>query len=185
MQYRPLNDLIDPDVDPDDGEADPTEGESQDRDAGYVIGEDGRAVVNLELSEALARRTGRRRPSPKVKILAAALGAVCIALTVWNLARLSTGSAAPPQPTPFQVKQALYLGALKLEAYRKVHGTVPTTLDEAGVPEQAGYAYRAVDTRHYVLSFVVAGSKAEYDSSVPLERAFGSPREMLAMRGAP
>ena len=184
MQYRPLNDLIDPEVVPEDGRLVPAEDGAPESDDGYVIGEDGRGVVNLELSEALARRSGRRKPPPVVKILAAALGFLCVGLTVWNLARFASGPAALPQPSPFHVKQALYLGALKIEAFRKIHGTTPETLTDAGIPDQAGYAYRRIDATHYALSFAVGSSKAEYDSGVSLERAFGTPREMLATGGA-
>lgn len=180
--YRPLNDLIDPEVAPEDETIVPAEGQPAPVDDGYVIGEDGRGVVNLELSEALGRReTAPVRPW--LKPLAFALVAACLALTAWNVMRLMRPAAAIPDPTPFQVKQALYLGVMRVEAYRRVHGATPDRLEDAGLPPDAGYAYDRVDPNHYTLSFQRDGRSFDYDSAVPVDRAFGSPKQMLQMGG--
>jgi hypothetical protein len=181
MAYQPLNDLIDPDVSAE-GEASPEQAAPETGDETPVIGEDGRALVNLEISEAL----GRKHPAPKpwVKPAAIALLVVFAGLTAWNLAHLGQVKPIVSKPTLFQVKQALYLGALKVEAYRKVHGATPASLIDAGIPDDAGYAYSRTDPGRYVLVFEADGQRVEYDSVVELERFFGTPQQMLTMGGS-
>lgn len=181
MKYQPLNDLIDPEVPP--AGAVTAEVEEDGTDApgdAYVIGERGHTVHAPDTKAATAKATG---PRPWVKPVAAALGAACVLLTVWNLARAISGPSAPPKPTPFQLKQALYLGVMKVEAYRKVHGVTPETLREAGVPEPP-YAYRRAGPTQYVLSIQADGPRLEYDSMISTDRFFGPPQTILSMGGS-
>jgi len=176
MKYESQHDLIDLEArarttdfefdDSDDPEA---------PDDAYVIGEDGRMVGGLDRDDVA---TG---PSRWAKPAAFVLGALFVVMTVWNLGRLIQGPPPPPIPSPFQAKQALYLGVMRIDAYRRVHGVVPDSLAEAGLPEADAYAYKRVDPAHYVLSFRGGGSKLEYDSSEPKESFFGSPKDMLTM----
>ena len=180
MAYRPLNDLIDPDV-PAEGEATGEQEASAAGDDTPVIGEDGRALVNLEISEQLARK--HPAPKPWVRPTAIALVVVAAGLTAWNLTHLGTVKPIVAAPTPFKAKQALYLGALKVEAYRKVHGATPASLGDAGLPEDSGYAYSRTDPGRYVLVFEAGGQRVQYDSVVELQRYFGTPEQMLTMGG--
>lgn len=154
MAYQPLNDLIDPDV-PAEGEAQPQDAARGTEDDARVIGEDGRALVNLEVSEKL----GRKLPPPKPWAKPAAVGLLILfaGLTAWNATHLGKVTSIVPPPTPFQVKQALYLGTMKIEAYRKVHGATPKSLVDAGIAEDSGYAYSRIDPGHYVLVFEAGG----------------------------
>jgi hypothetical protein len=101
-------------------------------------------------------------------------------LTAWNLSRLVSGPPAPPKPTAFQVKQALYLGAMKIEAYRRVHGVTPELLEEANLPDPP-YSYTRVSPTQYTVAIDGNGSRLQYDSGIPMEKFFGTPREMLTM----
>ena len=78
-------------------------------------------------------------------------------------------------------KQALYLGVMKIEAYRRVHGVAPDTMMEAGLAAGSGYGYTRVDSAHYVLVFEDRTARQTYDSSTPIRNAFGPPKEMFAL----
>lgn len=178
MKYQPLNDVIDPDVEPE-GELDP---EVQPEDPGapedaYLIGAAEERVRALLAKSSKGRPTRRK---PWVKPAAIALAALCIGLTIWNLSRVAAGPPAPPPPSPFQVKQALYLGVMKIEAYRRVHGVTPDTLEASGLSNPP-YAYTRLGSTEYALGFEAEGSRLEYDSSIAVEQFFGSPKDMLAM----
>jgi hypothetical protein len=182
MNYQPQNDLIDPDVPP--GNAVLPELDEQDPGApndAYVIGE---RFNTVQAPDAARRRksagSGRRRWLKPAAVLSAAL---CIGLTGWNLSRLVSGPPAPPKPSPFQLKQALYLGAMKVEAYRRVHAVTPDRPEDIGLSNPP-YSYRRVSPTQYTLALDGPGSRLEYDSDIPLERFFGTPREMLKMGGS-
>lgn len=182
MKYQPLNDVIDPDVVPEDAVIPETEEDDPDapNDA-YVIGEGGNTVQAPD-----ARRVEedpKTAPRAWVKPAAALLAAVCIGLTVWNVSRLLAGPPAPPKPTPFQVKQALYLGAMKIDAYRRVHGVTPDVLEDVGLPNPP-YSYTRVSSTQYTVGIDLDGPRLEYESSIPLERFFGTPQEMLTIGGS-
>ena len=81
------------------------------------------------------------------------------------------------------MKQTLYLGVMRVDQYRRERGVTPESLRDAGLPPGAGYAYQRIDPWHYVLAFENGGAKLEYDSAVPREKFFGSPREVLSMGG--
>ena len=179
MKHQSQYDLIDPEAPA------PTLGLEFEEDDGpevpddaYVIGEHGSTVRELGVQAATGARKG---PSRWAKPAAFLLVALFVVLTVWNLGRFVQGPPPPPKPSPFQTKQALYLGVMKIDAYRRVHGVVPDSLAEVGLPEAEAYAYKRVDPAHYVLSFRGGGSKLEYDSSEPKESFFGSPKDMLTM----
>ena len=56
----------------------------------------------------------------------AALSAIlCVGLTVWNLSKLIQGPPVPPPPSAFHMKQALYMAAIKVEAYRRELPPIP------------------------------------------------------------
>ena len=181
MKYQPLHDLIDPDV--------PARGavvEAVDPDApndAYVIGENGATVQRPD--ERGPGADEAEAPRAWVRPAAAGLGLLFVVLTAWNLSRAARGPARPPQPTAFQVKQALYLGVMKVEAYRRVHGAAPEALSEAGLPGDAGYEYQRIGPTHYVLTFRADGSKVDYDSAIGVERFFGSPKDILKIGGTP
>jgi hypothetical protein len=178
MKYQSQHDLLDPEVLPEsavepEGNRDP----AAVNDA-YVIGEHGNTVQAPDAKPAKRSKPGRKA---WVQPLGVGLGAVFIVLTVWNLSRLLGDPAPPPTPSPFQVKQALYLGVMKLDAYRRVHGVTPTSLSEAGLREEDGYGYRRIDPQHYAVSFQGNGPRLEYDSNMPKDRFFGAPQEILSM----
>ena len=89
--------------------------------------------------------------------------------------------APPPKPSAFQVKQALYLGVMKIDAYRRIHGVTPSSLADVGIFDADGYGYTRIDLTHYVVSFQGNGPKLEYDSNQSKDRFFGSPQEILTM----
>lgn len=179
MKYQSQHDLIDPEA-----PAPEPDFESEGHDVSkisyddYVIGEHGE-VVREHSVKAVAR--SRQGTKAWAKPAAFALVVLFVVLTVWNTIRFVQGPPPPPKPSPFQAKQALYLGVMRIDAYRKVHGVVPETLVDAGLPEADAYAYQRLDPTHYRLSFRGGGSKLEYDSSEPKESFFGSPRELLTM----
>ena len=179
MKYQSQHELIDPEVpSPEtdfgyDGADDP----EAPHDA-FVIGEDGSTVRAPAPAASSASQAG---PKPWVKPAAFVLGALFVVMTVWNLSRLLQDPPVPPKPSPFQAKQALYLGVMKIDAYRRVHGVTPDTLADAGLPRTGPYAYRRIDPSHYVVSFGGDGPRLEYDSNEPKERFFGSPQDILTM----
>ena len=178
MKYQPLHDLIDPEVPP---EARFEYEAHDDPDApndAYVIGEHGNTVSEPPDMAATASPAG---PKPWAKPAAFLLVALFAGMTAWNLSRVIQGPPQPPKLSPFQVKQALYLGVMKIDAYRRVHGVTPDSLADTGLPETGPYAYRRIDSRRYVVSFGGNGPKLEYDSNASKERFFGSPKDMLTM----
>ena len=179
MKYQSQHDVIDPEVQPRvtgfeyDGDDIP----DAPSDA-YVIGENGDTVRE---PDAEAANESPARPKPWARPVAFLLGALFVVMTVWNLSRLLQDPPVPPKPSPFQAKQALYLGVMKIDAYRRVHGVTPDTLADAGLPRTGPYAYRRIDPSHYVVSFGGDGPRLEYDSNEPKERFFGSPQDILTM----
>jgi hypothetical protein len=120
-------------------------------------------------------------PKAWIMPLALLLAAGAAALTVWNVTRIIHGPPAPPVPTPVAAKQALYLGVMKLEAFRRVHGAAPDTMMEAGLAAGSGYVYTRVDAGHYVLAFEDRSARQTYDSTTPMAAAFGPAKEMFAL----
>jgi len=178
MKYQPLHDLIDPDVVPEnDVVSELSETDPNAPDDAYLIGEPGERF-NVRIAEDPS--SGRKA---WVQPAAVILAVVCIALTVWNLSRLVAGPPAPPKPSAFQIKQALYLGVMKIEAYRRAHGETPGTIENAGLSNPP-YAYNRLSRTEYSLGFEAAGSRLDYDSSVPKAQFFGSPQDMLKMGGS-
>lgn len=77
-------------------------------------------------------------------------------------------------------RRALYLGVLKIEAYRKLNGMAPFEIEVANIRRKDGYGYERVDDRHYVLTFREAdGRTMSFDSHVPIEKFFGPPEAIL------
>ena len=77
-------------------------------------------------------------------------------------------------------RKALYLGVLKVEAYRKLNGMVPFEIEVANIRRKDGYAYERVDDRHYVLTFREPDGRAlSFDSHTPIEKYFGPPEAIL------
>ncbi len=179
MKYQPQHDVIDPELpSPDTTFEHDGNHDSDAPDDAYVIGENGDTLRAIDVRAGVRQPKGLDRWGAPVAVL---LITLCFGLTAWNLTRLVQGPPPPPTPSPFQVKQALYLGVMKIDAYRRVHGVTPDTLVDAGLPDTSGFSYRRVDLAHYVVSFEVNGSKLEYDSSDPKKRFFGTPQEMLTM----
>lgn len=181
MKYQSQHDLIDPEVPPPETDAEP-EGEHDPGavDDAWVIGEHRNTVQVLDVKPAKKSKRGLKAWTQPLGIV---LGVVFVGMTVWNLSRL-LGHPPAPTPSPFQVKQALYLGVMKIDAYQRVHGVTPSSLAEAGVSEDGGYGYRRIDPLHYVVSFQGNGTRVEYDSSISKDRFFGSPQEILSMGGS-
>ena len=179
MKYQSQHDLIDPEVPAPDSasesDGDPDNGASNDA---YVIGAHGHTV---QAPDAKAAADSKPGPKPWVQPVGAVLGALFVVMTIWNLSRLLGDPPPPPKPSAFQFKQALYLGVMKIDAYRRVHGVTPNSLAEAGLVDTDGYGYRRIDPLHYVVSFHGDGPALEYDSNQPKDRFFGSPQEILTM----
>jgi|RhiMethySRZTD1v2_1073278.scaffolds.fasta_scaffold79878_4 hypothetical protein len=161
MTYRQPNDLIDPDL---------VGTDSTPLDA-LLIGENG-ATVSAPPGT----------PKTWVMPVALLLAAAALGLTVWNATRFLQGPPVPPVPTPVEAKQALYLGVMKIDAYRRVHGATPDTMMDAGLAAGSGYSYMRVDSGHYVLVFEDRTARQTYDSTTPIRNAFGPPKEMFALR---
>jgi len=179
MKYRPMNDAIDPEVLPGGFTYEQLEKEhdpNAPNDA-YVIGENGASIQAPDADSLSDQSSG---PKPWVKPLAALLGVLFVALTVWNLHRVVQGPPPPPKPTPIQLKQPLYLGVMKIDAYRRSYGVVPDQLSDAGLPDPGPYTYQRLDQDHYQLAFTNQGEKLDYDSHVPKVSFFGSPKELLS-----
>lgn len=179
MKHRTQHDLIDPEVPRSALEFD-FEGDNDAEPANdaYVIGENGDVVFE---GGAQPEEAAHERTRPWAKPAAFVLGALFVVLTFWNIGRFAQGPPPPPKPTPFKAKQALYLGVMKLDAYQRVHGTVPQTLAEAGLPEAGVYVYQYLGPTRYMLSFRAGGSKLEYDSNESKESFFGPAKELLTM----
>jgi len=179
MKYQPQHDLIDPEAVP--SLADFTidvDDEPEPPDDAYVIGPNGTTVRGLGVQAVTGAETGHTRWAKPAAFM---LVVLFVVMTVWNLTHFFQGPPAPPKPSPFQAKQALYLGVMKIDAFRRVHGAIPDSLAEAGLPEADSYTFKRVSSTRYILSFRNGGSKLEYDSSDPKERFFGSPKDMLTM----
>lgn len=179
MKVRIQYDVLDPDVQPED----PTLKVEPDPDApddAYTIGEHGNTV---KAPDGSAASEFDNAPKAWVKPLAAVLAIAFIGLTGWNVNRAVSGPPPVPPPNPTQVKQTLYMGVMRVEQFRREHAVTPESLRDAGLPLGAGYAYQRVDPWHYILGFESGGAKLEYDSAVPKDKFFGSPREVLSMGG--
>jgi hypothetical protein len=96
--------------------------------------------------------------------------------------RFQQGPPAPPRPSPVQTKQALYLGVMKIDTYRRAHGATPNSINDVDLPQE-WFAYRRIDADHYVLSFRANGAALEYDSQVPKANFFGAPQAFLPNGG--
>jgi hypothetical protein len=186
MKYQPQHDLIDPDYPaPDEAREHTKDVDRGAPDDAYVIGEHGSSLREIDLNVSVKAKTKATTKLERwVKPAAYGLAALAVVLTVWNVARLAQGPPAPPKPTPHQSKQALYMGVMKIDAYRRVHGVTPDTLADAGIAEAGVYAYSRLSPTRYVLSFRTGGSKIEYDSNESKEGFFGSPQDMLTMGGS-
>jgi hypothetical protein len=178
MKYQSQNDLIDPEFPaPDELPERAGRDVPEQPDDAYVIGEGGNSAP-----PPIIVTTGTNNASKWwVKPAAFTLSAAFIALTAWNLSRIVKGPSAPPAPTPFELKQALYLGVMKVDAYRRVHGATPNTLAEAGLPDDGTYMYKRLDPEHYTLSFRAHGPQFEYNSRDSKDTYFGSPQKILSM----
>jgi hypothetical protein len=183
MKYQPRHELIDPEfLSPGAASGNAGTGKPEAVDDAYVIGELGSSIREIQRK---ASRKAKRGPARWVKPAALGLLALSFAMTLWNLSHFLQAPPPAPKPTAFQVKQALYLGVMKIDAYRRVHGGItPDTLADVGLPAEGGYAYNRVSPTRYVVSFGAGGSKVEYDSNEPKERYFGSPRDMLTIGGS-
>ena len=179
MKYQSQHNVIDPEVQPRamgfeyDGDDIP----DAPSDA-YVIVENGDTVREPDAEAANESPAG---PKTWARPVAFLLGALFVVMTVWNLSHLLQGPPPPPKPSPFQVKQALYLGVMRIDAYRRVHGVTPGSLADVGLSETGAYGYRRIDPTRYVISFQGDGPKLEYDSNESKDGFFGSPKEILTM----
>ena len=119
MKYQPQHDLIDPDV-PAPGTERPVEDPDAPTDA-YIFDEHGHTV--LDPGEDPNARKAARKPKLSQKLVMPAafiFSIVFVGLTVWNISRAISGPPPLPKPSPFQVKQALYLGVLRVDAYKRL-----------------------------------------------------------------
>lgn len=182
MKQQPLRNVIDPEKPTSALQFDFEDSDVPEfPDDSYVIGENGDIVREPDL-QILSE--SERAAKQWMKPAAIGLVVLFVVLSIWNAVHFMQGPPEPPKPKPFQAKQALYLGVMKLDAYRRVHGVLPDSLAEAGLPVAEGYAYQRVNPTRYVLSFRNGGAKLEYDSSDSKENFFGSPKDVLNMGDA-
>jgi hypothetical protein len=179
MKYRSQYDLFDPEVVVEPPEAQAAVDPNAPDDA-YTIGEHGNTV---KAPDANARGKSDDAPKPWVRPLAVALAVGFVALTGWNVERAMQGPPPPPKPNAVQIKQTLYMGVMRIDAYRQVHNATPERISDAGLPENVGYTYQRIDAWHYVLGFENRGPRLDYDSTIPKESFFGSPQALLSMGG--
>jgi hypothetical protein len=181
MKYQPKHDLIDPDYPAPDEQIEPVEDPNASSDA-YIFDENGNTV--LDLGEDPSPKERKKKAPPKWVMPAAfVLSTLFVGMTVWNISRAISGPPPLPKPSPFQVKQALYLGVLRVDAYKREHGVTPDSLLDVGLSDTAGYSYVRIDSQRYVLSFRVDGPKLEYDSHDAKELFFGEAPKMMEMGG--
>ncbi|HEX4824805.1 MAG TPA: hypothetical protein VFV19_10850 [Candidatus Polarisedimenticolaceae bacterium] len=174
IKYQTLIDELDPDVPAADAPVQEAEADPDAPEDAYVIGAPGKMILTLK-SDA---KMNEDRPRTWVKPVAILSAALFVGLTVWNLSKLMQGPPVPPPPSPFHLKQALYMAAIKVEAYRREHGVTPASLADTGLASPP-YSYTRVDPNVYVVAVDLHGSKLEYDSTVALDKYFGTPKEML------
>lgn len=179
MKVRIQYDVLDPDVQPEDpNKVLELEPDPDAPDDAYTIGADGNTVRAPDGSAAAEIDDA---PKPWVKPLAVVLAITFVGLTAWNVQNIVVGPPPPPPASETQIKQTLYLGVMRIEQYRRDRGVTPDRLTDADLPPGAGYTYQRLDPWHYSLAFESGGSKLEYDSKVPRESFFGSPRTLLTM----
>jgi hypothetical protein len=88
--------------------------------------------------------------------------------------------AAPKPRDEAATTKTLYLGVLKIEAYRKLNGMLPYEMEVANIRRKDGYSYERLDDRHYLLTFRESdGRTMSFDSHTPIERFFGPPEAVL------
>ena len=177
MTLRLHHELLDPDVPPPDLDAEGP-GRPDVPNDHYVIEEGGSSVKSTII---ITSDKPKKRGKQWVKPAAYGLCALFVALTAWNLFRWIGGSAERPAPSPFQLKQALYLGVMKVDAYRRAHGFTPSSIAVLDLPQNA-YEYRRVNADQYVLAFRTEdGQRFEYNSRSPKEAIFGPSQSILSM----
>jgi hypothetical protein len=181
MRYQPQNDLIDPDVPTPEQLIKGPEGDPHAPDESYTFDESGRTVRRPN-SEAKAKADDDA-PKRWVMPVAVLSSVLCVGLTVWNVSRLIAGPPKPPAPSTFQVKQALYMGVMKVESYRRSHGVTPENLQDTDLPAPP-YTYHRVNPTAYTLALASNGTTLEYDSGIPMDKFFGSPKDMLTAGGS-
>ena len=178
IKYQTLNDLIDPDVPAADAPVPAPEPDPDAPEDAYVIGAPGKMILKLR-DDAGKDQDGKDKLKRWVKPAAVLSAVVFVALTAWNISKLTQGPPVPPAPSPLQIKQALYMGAIKVEAYRREHGVTPETAHDIGLASP--YSYTRINPYTYVVAVDLHGAKLEYDSTVALEKFFGTPQQMLSV----
>lgn len=180
MRYQPQNDVIDPDVPSPEQMIKGPEGDPHAATDAYEFDERGRTLQRPDSDKKADADEARKRWVMPIAVVSCVL---CVGLTVWNVSRLMAGPPKPPAPSAFQVKQALYMGVMKVESYRHIHGVTPDNLQDTDLPAPP-YSYNRVSATAYTLGLESNGTKLEYDSADPMDKFFGTPRDMLTMGGS-
>ena len=153
MKYQPQHDVIDPEVPPPENWTLEPEGARSDAPTTTPTSS-GSTEASVQVPTSQPAKKSKRRLKAWVQPLGIVLDARVRRADGLEPEPAPRRSAAPPPPSPFQVKQALYLGVMKIDAYRRG----PRRHSEhaqrrRAFPRRAATATSRIDPQHYVLSF--------------------------------
>jgi hypothetical protein len=126
-------------------------------------------VADILKRDAADRASTRVAPPPRRQFgrWLVVLVPVFVALTAWNVIRMTRSpEVATPAEMAAATRFSIYLVAQEVEAYRREHGMLPSSL-EAINADIEGVTFEPVDTG-YVLSGTVAGETITYRSGADL-----------------
>ncbi len=181
MRYQTKWDELDPDVAPSEPSDSVAESNPDAPNDAYHFDERGNTI---KAPDADARKANEQKQKRWVGPLAYGSLALCALLTIWNIVRVAQGPPGLPIPAPAQIKQTLYMGVLRIDAYKRVHGVTPEKLSDAGLPDGVGFTYQRTDSAHYVLGFQNRGPKLEYSSKDSRDAFFGPAQSILPTGGS-
>jgi hypothetical protein len=146
--------------------------------------------VKAEAARKAAQAVVRPEAKPRWSLLAAS--AVVIAFGGYLLIARPAWFITPPPPPLVQprevVEASLRLGigreAERVEAYRREHGSLPATLEDAG-GGRSGLRYAPMGTGRYTISGTSDGVGVTYDSIDSIGTFVGNSYEIIRQRFKP